>query len=112
MRVAASRRLRKYERQLTAAAKTGVFVSNLGFWFGSLRDNNLVYAIAWTVYLAAVGLLARSRNMRWLLTTVSIFGGIHFFTQWFWRMSLSAESLVAGGVFALVGVLVCRPAVF
>lgn len=103
-----------YTKLANAAARTGVFLINLGFWIGSLwgdtiYSNTSVYfsmrpvafAIVWAVALLATGIWAWSRGRRWVLNIVTAFAAIHFFTQWFEHLSASPGSVVIAGLIAL-----------
>jgi hypothetical protein len=94
-----------------AAARTGVFLVNLGFWIGSLWGDDpdrggqviadWVFAAAWAIALLMAGVWAWRRNRRWLLNVVAVFGGIHFYTQWFERLGASPAAVLIAGLLAL-----------
>ncbi|MCS7078717.1 MAG: hypothetical protein NZ585_01525 [Chloracidobacterium sp.] len=107
-----------YEGVTLAAARTSVLIANLGFWVGSLwgdwlwmeKDFHLhsqppipafVFALAWAGALLVAALWAWRRNRRWVVNTVAVFGGIHFYTQWFEQLGASPETVLAAGVLAL-----------
>jgi len=107
-----SKRLPATHRHLAiAAARTGVLLVNLAFWVGSLwGDRDLegavlipdwVFAALWAVALILAGIWAWSRNRRWLLNAVAVFGSIHFYTQWFERLGASTLSLLVAGLIAI-----------
>jgi hypothetical protein len=103
----------EFERLAIIAARTSVFMVNFGFWIGSLwGDRGLdpdklmimpasLFVLAWAVALFATGVWAWHQNHRWLLNTVAVFGGIHFYTQWFEHWRLSPESILIAGFLAL-----------
>ena len=100
-----------YQGPAIAASRTGMFLVNFGFWIGSLwGDRNQggeiviadwVFAGLWAIALIAAGVWAWKRNRRWLVNVVAVFGGIHFYTQWFERLGASAETVLIAGLLAL-----------
>jgi len=100
-----------YEKIALASARTGVFLVNLGFWIGSLWGERLdsgeviisdsTFAIIWAVALIATAIWAWKNNLRWVLNTVAIFGGIHFYTQWFEHLGSSPTTVLIAGLLAL-----------
>lgn len=101
----------EYERIAIASSRTGFFLINLGFWVGSLWGERnetrevivsaSTFAFVWAVALIAVAVWAWKRNRRWVLNTVSVFGGIHFFTQWFENLGATPSTVLVAGLFAL-----------
>jgi hypothetical protein len=95
-----------------------VFLVNLGFWIGSLwGDRNpggevviadWIFASLWAVALIATGIWAWTSNRRWLVNVVAVFGGIHFYTQWFERLGASAETVLIAGLLALGSAILLR----
>jgi iron complex transport system permease protein len=108
----------EYEAVAIAAARTSVFMVNLGFWIGSLwgdalnADDSATFVSAgflsllWGLALLAAAIWAWRRNRRWLLNTVAVFGGIHFYTQWFERLGATPASVLLAGLLAL-GLALC-----
>ncbi len=100
-----------YQGIAIAASRTGVFLVNFGFWIGSLWGDRKVggetvipdwlFASLWAIALIAGGVWAWKRNRRWLVNVVAVFGGIHFYTQWFERLGASAETVLIAGLLAL-----------
>ena len=100
-----------YQGIAIAASRTGVFLVNFGFWIGSLWGDrkqggeiviaDWVFAGLWAIALIAAGVWAWKRNRRWLVNVVAVFGGIHFYTQWFERLGASAETVLIAGLLAL-----------
>lgn len=100
-----------YERIAIASSRTGVFLVNLGFWVGSLWGDrtasgdviisDTAFALFWAIALVAVAIWAWQRNRRWVLNTVAIFGGIHFYTQWFEYLDASPGTVLIAGLLAL-----------
>jgi hypothetical protein len=96
-----------------------LFLVNLGFWVGSLWGDTLwrtrvdwslrsgkivpdwVFAVVWAIALIAAGSWALRRNRRWVVNLLAVFGAIHFYTQYFERMSTSPSSLLVAGILAL-----------
>ncbi len=107
-----SKRLAADDRPLAiAAACTGVFLVNFGFWIGSLWGDrqqggdiviaDWVFAVLWASALIGAGLWAWRRNRRWLVNVCAVFAGIHFYTQWFERLGASPETILIAGLLAL-----------
>ncbi len=100
-----------YERLALAASRTGVLLVNFGFWIGSLWGDRIeagelfiadwAFSVLWAMALLATGVWAWWRNRRWLVNTVAVFAGIHFYTQWFERLGASAETVLIAGLLAL-----------
>lgn len=102
-----------FERLAIIAARTSVFMVNFGFWIGSLWGDRSfdpeklviipasLFVLGWAVALLATGVWAWQQNRRWLLNTVAVFGGIHFYTQWFEHWHLSPDSVLLAGLLAL-----------
>ena len=101
----------EYERIAIASSRTGVFLVNFGFWVGSLWGDrsetreviisDSIFAVLWAVALLATAIWAWKRNRRWVLNTVSMFGGIHFYTQWFENLGASPGTVLVAGLLAL-----------
>lgn len=100
-----------YQGLALAAARTGVILVNFGFWIGSLWGDHLegvnivipdwVFAIVWAIAILATGAWGWRNNRRWVVNAAAIFGGIHFYTQWFERLGASPQTVLAGGLLAL-----------
>lgn len=100
-----------YEGIALASARTGVFLVNFGFWVGSLWGDALgpgeadvsemSFVVLWTVALVATAVWAWKRNRRWVLNTVAVFGGIHFYTQWFEHLEATPGTVLVAGLVAL-----------
>jgi iron complex transport system permease protein len=118
-----SRRVRAdWERLPIAAARTALFLVNLGFWIGSLWGDKLdflphppaggvpetAFSIAWAVALLGVAIWAARVNRRWVLNLAAVFGAIHFYTQWFEHLGADPVSVLGGGVLVLVFALALR----
>ena len=103
------------ERLANIAARTALLLVNLGFWVGSLSGDDAgwiqralghslpagAFGIAWAVALLAAAVWAGRTNRRWLLNLACVFGGIHFYTQWFELLGATPVSLLGGGVLML-----------
>jgi hypothetical protein len=102
------------ERLLTTAARTSLFLVNLGFWVGSLwgdhldflRDSHggigpVTFSVAWALALLATAIWAGWSNRRWALNLVTVFAGIHFYTQWFEHLGATPVSVLVAGVVVL-----------
>jgi hypothetical protein len=115
---------RDYESLVLTAARTSLFLVNLGFWIGSLWGDRLAwlrsrgdparadllqtpvipdwaFAIAWALALLAVGAWAVRANRRWVVNIVAVFGAIHFYTQWFERLGATPATILLGGLLVL-----------
>jgi hypothetical protein len=102
----------EYERIAIASSRTGVFLVNFGFWVGSLWGDrsetgdviisDSIFAVLWAVALLATAIWAWKRNRRWVLNTIAVFGGIHFYTQWFENLGASPGAVLAAGLLVLV----------
>ena len=113
-----------YERLAIIAARVGVFYVNFGFWVGSLWGDPLTwlrgapvggdgsdvpqaflppnaFALGWAVALIAAGAWAARENRRWVVNVVTVFGAIHFYTQWFERLSATPLSILIAGLATL-----------
>jgi hypothetical protein len=97
-----------YERLAIIAARVAILMLNFGFLIGSLFGDSavnlpaLAFSIAWAVVLVVTGLWAIRANRRWVVNAAAVFGGIHFFIQWFWALGPSAVSILGGGVLLIV----------
>ncbi|MFO0775703.1 MAG: hypothetical protein U0172_13665 [Nitrospiraceae bacterium] len=102
----------EYEGLALTAARTSIFLVNFGFWIGSLWGDRThdgteiasseTFAALWALTLAVAGAWAWSRNRRWVVNIVAIFGAIHFYTQWFERLGASPGSILTAGLLALI----------
>lgn len=106
-----------------AASRTCVLLVNLGFWIGSLWGDRslgidlppLAMAVGWALAIAGGMAWAWRAERRWLVVTAAVFGGIHFFTQWFALIGASPVSVVLGGLlvvaagYALRSLMTTRP---
>jgi iron complex transport system permease protein len=102
-------------------ARMCVVLVNFGFWIGSLwgdtpgmlwRDpeglnyiasNNqhippLVFVIGWASALVAAGVWGARNGRRFMVNTVAVFAGIHFYTQWFEWVGAEPISVILGGI--------------
>ena len=105
----------EWARLLTVVARTSLFLVNLGFWVGSLWGDDLdwlhrpnagipdvVFALAWAAGLVGVGVWAGRTNRRWVLNLVTVFAGIHFYTQWFEHLGATPGTVLLAGL-AMLG---------
>ena len=60
------------------------------------------FSIGWAVALLAVGIWGARENRRWVVNVAAVFGGIHFYTQWFAMLGANALSVLGGGVLILL----------
>jgi iron complex transport system permease protein len=99
-------------------ARTAIILVNFGFWIGSLWGDKLeftatavpaeavrisatVFTIGWALALIGVALWAVRANRRWVVNVATIFGAIHFYTQWFERLGATPISVLIAGLLAL-----------
>jgi len=102
----------QYEILALTGARTSVVLVNFGFWVGSLwgdrhHEGTLLassgaFAVVWALALAVTGAWTWSRNRRWVVNVVAVFGAIHFYTQWFKQLGASPGSVLTAGLLALV----------
>lgn len=124
-----------YERIAIAAARTCLILVNFGFWIGSLWGDRLrlwrywakgdveggpsftargavipdyVFSIGWALALIAVGYWGVKTGRRWVVNIAAIFGGIHFYTQWFERLGANPLSVLLAGVILIAVALALR----
>lgn len=100
-----------YERLAITAARTSVFLVNLGFWVGSLWGDGYqqlkiaigdwVFAVLWAVALVGTGIWAARANRRWVVNVVAVFAAIHFYTQYFERLGAQPATILIAGLIAL-----------
>jgi hypothetical protein len=100
-----------YERIAIASSRTGVFLVNFGFWVGSLWGDRtvtgevlvpeIVFSVAWAIALIATAIWAWRSNRRWVLNVIAVFGGIHFYTQWFETLGATPGTVLIAGLLAL-----------
>ncbi len=100
-----------YQSLALAAARTGVILVNFGFWIGSLWGDQWesvdrvipagLFSLLWAIGLIATGAWGWRNNRRWVVNAAAIFGGIHFYTQWFERLGASPATVLVGGLAAL-----------
>jgi hypothetical protein len=57
-----------------------------------------VFSILWAVALIAVGVWGVKAGRRWVVNVAAVFGGIHFYTQWFSILGANALSVLLAGV--------------
>lgn len=116
-----------YERLAITAARTSILLINFGFWIGSLWGDRLMlwqrmgasgspatgprppivipdyaFSIAWALALLAVGIWGARENRRWVVNIAAVFGGIHFYTQWFALLGATPWSVLGGGALILI----------
>ena len=99
--------LSRYENILITGSRTSVLVANFGFWVGSLfgggdlEVSSELISMAWALALIGFAVWGWRANRRWVVIVSSIFGAIHFYTQWFTILELEPASVVIGGVIAI-----------
>ena len=99
--------LSRYENILITGSRTSVLVTNFGFWVGSLfgggdlEVSSELISMAWALALIGFAVWGWRANRRWVVIVSSIFGAIHFYTQWFTILEMEPVSVVIGGVIAI-----------
>ena len=99
--------LSRYENILVTGSRTSVLVANFGFWVGSLfgggdlEVSSELISMAWALALIGFAVWGWRANRRWVVIVSSIFGAIHFYTQWFTILEMEPASVVIGGVIAI-----------
>ncbi|MEM0980796.1 MAG: hypothetical protein AAGH78_11035 [Cyanobacteria bacterium P01_H01_bin.58] len=117
-----------YSHLAIAVSRTSLFLVNFGFWVGSLwgdalwRQNDSwspdindviiadwFFAWAWAIALIGTGIWAARQNRRWAVNALSVFGAIHFYTQYFENLGASPSNLLIAGIIALsIAVAIAR----
>lgn len=97
-----------YERVSLIMARTGVLIINLAFLVGSIFGDqqfdygtefeSAVFTIVWAILLLVVGIWGVVSNRRWVVNAAAIFGGLHFYTQWFEYLGPNPLSVLGGGI--------------
>jgi hypothetical protein len=59
------------------------------------------FAVMWAIALAGVGAWGAAQSRRGAVNMAAVFGGIHFYTQWFERLRATPETLVVAGIIAV-----------
>lgn len=110
-----------YERLALMAARVSILLVNFGFWIGSLwgdrleqissvlgraKENiifipRLYFVIGWALALIAFAVWAMKNDRRWVVNVCSVFGAIHFYTQFFERLGPNPLAILLAGVTAL-----------
>lgn len=95
----------EYKHIAIASARMSIFLVNLAFWIGSIWGeddiSSSIFAISWAIILIGVAIWSWRDNRVWLFNTTAIFGGIHFYTQWFEHLAAKPISLLIGGLIGL-----------
>ncbi|HWV53428.1 hypothetical protein [Pseudorhodoplanes sp.] len=124
-----------YERIALTAARMAIVLVNFGFWIGSLWGDRLrlwryltmndvmggpsftakgavipdyVFSIGWAIALIGVGVWGVRAGRRWVVNVAAVFGGIHFYTQWFAILGANALSVLLAGVILIAIAMALR----
>jgi iron complex transport system permease protein len=57
-----------------------------------------VFTVVWALALAGVGAWGAARGRRGAVNMAAVFGGIHFYTQWFERLRATPETVIVAGI--------------
>ena len=60
-----------------------------------------LFSIGWAIALIAVSIWAWKANRRWVINIAAVFGGIHFYTQWFEHLGADPITVLISGLLAL-----------
>ncbi|MEN9232057.1 MAG: hypothetical protein Q6L68_14225, partial [Thermostichus sp. DG02_5_bins_236] len=108
-----------YSHLAIAVSRTSLFLVNFGFWVGSLWGDSLwlqedswsldgsslipdwFFTWAWAITLVGMTIWAARQNRRWVVNALSVFGAIHFYTQYFETLGASPLTLLIAGIVAL-----------
>jgi iron complex transport system permease protein len=107
------------QRLALISSRTSILLVNFGFWVGSLWGDSFgqrhsysetnvpghvpdtAFALAWAAALILTGTWAAGQNRRWVVNTVSVFGAIHLYTQFFEHLGATPGSIVIAGLGAI-----------
>jgi hypothetical protein len=103
-------------------ARTAIVLVNFGFWIGSLWGERLelasaveplrvpatAFSVAWALALLGTALWAVRANRRWVVNVATVFGAIHFYTQWFEHLGATPGTVLVAGLLALGIALILR----
>ncbi len=64
-----------------------------------------VFAVLWALGLLAIGAWGAKRNRRFVVNVAAVFGGIHFYTQWFENLGAMPGTILIAGI-VTVGIAV------
>jgi iron complex transport system permease protein len=115
-----------YERLAIVFSRVSLILVNFGFWVGSLWGDypaqswlrgaayydsaddrawrgalhvpDTIFIAAWAALIIGVGFWAARANRRWVVTTASVFGAIHLYTQWFERLGADPLAVIVAGL--------------
>ena len=59
-------------------------------------------ALLWAIVLIAVGIWAVKKDKRFVVNTVTTFGAIHFYSQYFEVLGASPMTMLLAGIIAIV----------
>ncbi|ESA33670.1 membrane protein [Leptolyngbya sp. Heron Island J] len=109
-----------YSHLAIAVSRTSLFLVNFGFWVGSLWGDSLwlqndswsfdssdiiipdwFFAWVWAITLIGTTIWAARQNRRWAVNALSVFGMIHFYTQYFENLGASPTTVLIAGIIAL-----------
>jgi iron complex transport system permease protein len=102
-------------------ARVSIILVNFGFWIGSLWGDRieqlsnalgraetnplfiprLYFVIGWALALIAFAVWGWMNDRRWVVNVCTVFGAIHFYTQFFERLGPNPAAILLGGLSAL-----------
>ena len=94
-----------YDKLALSFSRMCLVLVNFGFWVGSLwGDSDLgvhTFSITWALALVAVGVWAVRTQRRFVVNTVTTFGSIHFYTQWFETIGAQPWGVFVAGLITI-----------
>jgi iron complex transport system permease protein len=99
----------RFERIALVAARTSALIVNFAFLIGSLWGDRIreqalsrdLFCLVWALALLAAGVWAWRSNRRWPLVAATVFGALHFYTQWFERLGAAPGTILMAGLIAI-----------
>jgi len=64
----------------------------------ALHLPDYIFVITWAVLIIGIGIWAARVSRRWVVNLATVFGAIHFYTQWFERLGAEPVSVILAGI--------------